>query len=141
MPNYKRSKSQKKNGGSRNRSRSTRSAKRGGRRSTKSSRGGQRAKKNVMQRGGGVISWEKLGARLKEKTVLKTFYTPFEINPDTEWDTAVEGVFRKIIPNFNRESVDVSALLAMYKEKTAPISNTYVVAELTKLQTELQNPE
>ena len=44
MPNYKRSKSQKKNGGSRNRSRSTRSAKRGGRRATKSSRGGQRAK-------------------------------------------------------------------------------------------------
>ena len=43
MPNYKRSKSQKKNGGSRTLRRS-RSAKRGGRRATKSSRGGQRAK-------------------------------------------------------------------------------------------------
>jgi hypothetical protein len=43
MPSYKRSKSQKKNGGSRSLRRS-RSAKRGGRRATKSSRGGQRAK-------------------------------------------------------------------------------------------------
>ena len=43
MTSYKRSKSQKKNGGSRSLRRS-RSAKRGGRRATKSSRGGQRAK-------------------------------------------------------------------------------------------------
>ena len=141
MPNYKRSKSQKKNGGSRNRSRSTRSAKRGGRRATKSSRGGQRAKKNVMQRGGGVISWEKLGAHLIKEKVLKSFYSAFAIDPYTEWDTAVEQVFRKIIPNFNRDSVDVAALLALYKEKTENTPNTYVVAELTKLQTELQNPE
>ena len=140
MLNYKRSKSQKKNGGSRTLRRS-RSAKRGGRRATKSSRGGQRAKKNVMQRGGGVISWEKLGAHLIKEKVLKTFYVPFEIDPYTEWDTAVEQVFRKIIPNFNRESVDVAALLALYNEKTKNAPNTYVVAELTKLQTELQNPE
>ena len=55
MPNYKRSKSQKKNGGSRNRSRSTRSAKRGGRRATKSSRGGQRAKIGGAGGAGGTI--------------------------------------------------------------------------------------
>ena len=90
MPSYKRSKSQKKNGGSR-----SRSAKRGGRRATKSSRGGQRAKKNVMQRGGGVISWEKLGAHLIKEKVLKSFYSAFAIDPYTEWDTAVEVVFRK----------------------------------------------
>ena len=131
MPSYKRSKSQKKNGGSRNRSRSTRSAKRGGRRATKSSRGGQRAKKSVMQRGGGVISWDELGAKLAAEKELNNFYVAWGIFPGTTWDVAVETVIKKEITNFNRDSVDVAALLELYKNKGG--TGKYVIQTLESL--------
>lgn len=140
MPVITRSKSQKKNGGSRSLRRS-RSAKRGGRRATKSSRGGQRAKKSVMQRGGGVITWKKLGPYLKNKGVLNSFYVPFQITPETDWETALEPTIKNAITDFNWDSVDVPALLTQYKNNTAPYSNKYVISALTELQTELQKPE
>lgn len=125
MPNYKRSKSQKKNGGSR-------SAKRGGRRATKSSRGGQRAKKSVMQRGGGVISWDGLGAKLAAEKELNNFYVAWRISPGTTWDVAVENVIKKEIPDFNRDSVDVAALLELYKNKGG--MGKYVIQTLESLK-------
>ena len=132
MPNYKRSKSQKKNGGSRSLRRS-RSAKRGGRRATKSSRGGQRAKKSVMQRGGGVITWDELGAKLAAEKELNNFYVAWGIFPGTTWDAAVD-VIKKEIPSFNRDSVDVAALLELYKTKTGIASNKYVIQTLESLK-------
>ncbi len=140
MPNYKRSKSQKKNGGSRSLRRS-RSAKRGGRRATKSSRGGQRAKKSVMQRGGGVITWEKLGPYLEKEKDLNSFYVAFQITPGTPWDKALEPTIKNAIPNFKLDSVDVPALIELYKTKTENMPNKYVIARLEALQTELQKPE
>lgn len=131
MTSYKRSKSQKKNGGSRSLRRS-RSAKRGGRRATKSSRGGQRAKKSVMQRGGGVITWDELGAKLEAEKELNNFYVAWGIFPGTKWDVAVENVIKKEIPNFNRDSVDVAALLELYKNKGG--MGKYVIQTLESLK-------
>ena len=92
MPSYKRSKSQKKNGGSRNRSRSTRSAKRGGRRATKSSRGGQRAKKNVMQRGGGdVVTYDELEAQLNNDNAMGEFLYVMHFATFDEFKRGGEG--------------------------------------------------
>lgn len=88
-----------------------------------------------------MISWKKLGPYLKKKEVLKSFYVPFQITPETDWDTALEPTIKNAIPDFKWESVNVPALLEYYKNNTAPMSNKNVIAALTALQTELQNPE
>jgi hypothetical protein len=94
-----------------------------------------------MQRGGGVISWEKLGPYLEKEKDLKSFYVAWGIFSEITWDNAVENVIKKEIPNFNRDSVDVPALIKLYKTKTGIASNKNVIARLEALQTELQKPE
>jgi hypothetical protein len=125
MPNYKRSKSQKKNGGSRSLRRS-RSAKRGGRRATKSSRGGQRAKKNVMQRGGGdMVTYDELKTELENtpnKSGAYEFITTMGAKSFDDFKETAQKVvgqetsvnIKKIKDNFfDKEDKDVNARLAL----------------------------
>ena len=124
MPSYKRSKSQKKNGGSRNRSRSTRSAKRGGKRATKSSRGGQRAKKNVMQRGGGdVVTYDELQARLNEDNAMGEFLYVMHFSSFDEFKSGGQG----------SSTVDIKKIKDEFFDKENPIYANARLALLTLL--------
>ena len=88
-----------------------------------------------------MISWEKLGPYLEKEKDLNSFYVAFQITPGTAWDDALEPTIKNAIPNFKWESVDVPALIELYKTKTGIASNKYVIARLEALQTELQKPE
>ena len=119
MPSYKRSKSQKKNGGSR-----SRSAKRGGKRATKSSRGGQRAKKNVMQRGGGdVVTYDELQARLNEDNAMGEFLYVMHFSSFDEFKSGGQG----------SSTVDIKKIKDEFFDKEDPIYAKARLALLTLL--------